>query len=955
VAELPAGTVTFLFTDMEGSTRLLSSLGRERYGEVLAEHHRLLRDAFAAHGGIEVDTQGDAFFVAFRTAADAVAAAAAGQRALAEHEWPTDVQVRVRMGLHSGEALLEQARYVGVAVHRAQRVSSAAHGGQVLLSNSTRELVADELPPGIGLRDLGFQQLKDLDRPEHVFQLEAEGLQQAFPPIRGSAPRPTGWRRAVPRSRRGWLAAGVAVALAVAAAVAAIVLSGGDDPGMAATGDALVAIDPGSGKTTKRVDVGATPSVVSVGEGGVWAISADERTISYVDPSSGDRTSFALGSTPTDLAAGAGALWVGVGSTIPSAQAVGPIMTGLVQVDPGSRTDRGEATLPRRGGAISNRTDQRVAISDDAVWTVNPDYSISRINPQTGRPDKTISNFQAVAIAAADDEVWALGGENEVARIDPKRAAVVKRVPLRATTLDALAVGEGAVWVTSGGEGTLWRVDFAGGQPSAVPVGEGAAGVAVGEGSVWVANPLRGTVVEVDPEANAVERTIEVGGVPRAIAVGDGAVWVAATGTGGAVSAHTAGGGLPRKICGDVLFGGEGSPDVLVASDLPLQGGLAPSTIPMSQAIAYILRSRGFKAGPYKVGYQSCDDSIARTGSFDPDKCAANGRTYAANEKVVGVIGPFNSFCAVNLIPELNKAPGGGLALVGPTTSLIGLTRYGPGVPPGVLADTYPTGRRNFFRLFPPSDYEGAALAQLARDLGARDVAVVHDEDDTFTAELVESFATAAGRLGLHTTATAEWDQRAHSYDVLARTVRATRPDAVVLLGLLDANGGQVARELHSVLGPDVHMLASSGFTGIPTLFDTAGTETARSMYISLPGLVTQHLTAKARRFVRDFGAGQRGTPVEPYSVYAAQAADVLLDAIARSDGTRAGVLAELAKTRVKNGLLGDFTFDRNGDTTLNQVTILRPQNGGGRTTVASFSGAAIDRVLVPRPRLVGG
>jgi branched-chain amino acid transport system substrate-binding protein len=951
MTDLPSGTVTFLFTDMEGSTRLLAQLGRAEYGRVLAEHHRLLRAAFEAHGGIEVDTQGDAFFVVFRTAADAVAAAVAGQRALGEHEWPDGARPRVRMGLHTGEALLEGGRYVGVAVHRAQRVSSAAHGGQVLLSNSTRELVADELPAAVVLRDLGLQQLKDLDRPERVFQLEAQGLRREFPAIRGAAPSGP---RYVPRSTRGRLLAVGAAAAVVVAALAGIVLARGGGMAQAVAGDALVAIDPGEGKVTDRTDVGATPSVVTVGEGGVWTISADERTISHVDPASGDREAFALGSTPTDLAAGEGALWVGVGSTIPSAQAVGPIMTGLVQVDPATRTERGQSDLPRRGGAISNRTDQRVAVSEDAVWTVNPDYSISHVNPQTGKPTKTIRTFGAVAIAASGKDVWALGDEGDVAQIDPKRDVVRRRVHLRATALDALAVGEGAVWVTSEVDGTLWRIDLAGGgRPSAIPVGQGAVGVAVGEGSVWVTNPLRGTVIEVDPETNAVKRTIAVGGVPRAIAVGEGAVWAVATGTGGSVSARAAGGGLPRSFCEDVLFGGEGSPDLLIASDLPLQGGLRLSALQMSQAVAYVLRARSFKAGPYKVGYQSCDDSIARTGLYDPDKCAANARAYAANEKVVAVVGPLNSVCAIELIPVLNAAPGGGLALVGPTTSLIGLTRYGPGVPPGALAELYPAGRRTFFRVYPTDDYEGAALALLARRLGARRVAVLHD-DDFFSLPVAESFRIAARRLGLRVTSERQWDQRAQSYTALARKVRAEKPQAVVIVGLLDTNGGQVARDVRAVLGPRVRMLASSGFTGIPTLFKRAGAETAKSMYVSLPGVVTQRLTPKARTFVRDFGATQRGTEVEPSAVYAAQAAEVLLDAIARSDGTRAGVLAELARTRVQNGLLGTFHFDRNGDTTLNPITILRPERPGGRTTIMSFSGAAIDRVLTPPARLVG-
>jgi class 3 adenylate cyclase len=137
-SERLSGTVTFLFTDIEGSTGLLKQLGRASYGELLARQQLLLREAFTAHGGEEIDTQGDSFFVAFRSAPDAVAAAVAIQRSLADHEWPDGVEVRVRIGIHTGEAAASGERYVGFSVHRAARIGDAAHGGQVLLSSTTR-------------------------------------------------------------------------------------------------------------------------------------------------------------------------------------------------------------------------------------------------------------------------------------------------------------------------------------------------------------------------------------------------------------------------------------------------------------------------------------------------------------------------------------------------------------------------------------------------------------------------------------------------------------------------------------------------------------------------------------------------------------------------------------------------------------------------------------------------
>jgi predicted ATPase/class 3 adenylate cyclase len=183
VAGLPTGTVTFLFTDIEGSTRLLQQLG-ERYERVLADHRQLLRAAFEAHGGHEVDTQGDAFFAAFSRAADALACAAQAQRDLAAHAWPDGATVRVRMGLHTGEPALAGGGYVGLDVHRAARICAAAHGGQIVLSHATRDLADGHLPHDTTLLDLGEHLLPDLQRPEHLYQLTLLDLPADFPPLK---------------------------------------------------------------------------------------------------------------------------------------------------------------------------------------------------------------------------------------------------------------------------------------------------------------------------------------------------------------------------------------------------------------------------------------------------------------------------------------------------------------------------------------------------------------------------------------------------------------------------------------------------------------------------------------------------------------------------------------------------------------------------------------------------
>jgi len=186
MAVLPGGTVTFLFTDIEGSTKLLQELGDD-YSQIVSDHRRLLRESLGERGGTEVDTQGDAFFYSFPRARDAVAGAVAAQRALAAHEWPAGSEVRVRMGLHTGEPSVGDEGYLGLDVVRAARICSAGHGGQILLSETTRALLGNELPDGVAIVDLGQQNLKDVQH-ERIFQLALDG-DRTFPPLKTDTPK----------------------------------------------------------------------------------------------------------------------------------------------------------------------------------------------------------------------------------------------------------------------------------------------------------------------------------------------------------------------------------------------------------------------------------------------------------------------------------------------------------------------------------------------------------------------------------------------------------------------------------------------------------------------------------------------------------------------------------------------------------------------------------------------
>src|SRR5436190_4342616 len=183
---LPGGTVTFVFTDIEGSTRLLQELGDD-YADVSRAHRRIVRDAFGGRGGNEIDTQGDSFFFSFPRARDAVAAAVDAQRALREQDWPRGHEVRVRMGLHTGEPSVGDEGYLGIDVVRAARISAAGHGGQILLSETTRALLGNQLPAGAQVHDLGQQSLKDIQH-EHIYELSVDGAPAGTRPLKTAAP-----------------------------------------------------------------------------------------------------------------------------------------------------------------------------------------------------------------------------------------------------------------------------------------------------------------------------------------------------------------------------------------------------------------------------------------------------------------------------------------------------------------------------------------------------------------------------------------------------------------------------------------------------------------------------------------------------------------------------------------------------------------------------------------------
>jgi len=460
--------------------------------------------------------------------------------------------------------------------------------------------------------------------------------------------------------------------------------------------------------------------------------------------------------------------------------------------------------------------------------------------------------------------------------------------------------------------------------------------VAVGSGSIWVTNPERRQLIRIDPRRNAVGERIGLRGPPLGVTVAGKLVWV----TVGA-QAPAAGDALGAS-CGQLVYGGTGRPDAIIVSDLPMGAGPRIPARQMSDAIAYVLRAHGYRAGSRTIGYRACDDWSGATAVFDPKRCHSNGEAYARTKSVVAVVGPYNSGCALTLLPPTNSAPGGPLPVISPTASETDLTRKGPTALSGLPGSLYPTGRHSFARLYPTDDDQGAALALEAKLLGGRRVDVL--TAGGYGQTISRPFERAATRLGLHVAQSYVFDPKAHGYARLVRNVARDRPDAVLVAALLDESAGVVIRALRQQLGPAVPLLGPDGLLSVSELFARSGTA-ARGVRISVPGLDAGHLGPAGRAFVRAFGATRQG-PVDQAAVYAAAAAELALDAIARSDGTRAGVLAALRRPSA-NGILGVLRIDAAGDVKP-VVTIVRASVPGGSDAIGSTQGAVWERTLSP-------
>jgi branched-chain amino acid transport system substrate-binding protein len=308
---------------------------------------------------------------------------------------------------------------------------------------------------------------------------------------------------------------------------------------------------------------------------------------------------------------------------------------------------------------------------------------------------------------------------------------------------------------------------------------------------------------------------------------------------------------------------------------------------------------------------------------------------------VVGVIGTFNSGCAEIEIPVLNRASSGPLALISPANTYVGLTHGGPGTAAGEPGKYYPTGKRNYARVVAADDYQGAADALLTKSLGIKKVFIL-DDKEAYGLGVATNFRNAAGKLGIKIVGFTAFDAKASSYESTAVKIKASGAQGVFIGGLICENGGKLIKDIHAGV-PKAQIMLPDGFTPASATIQESGgpSGAAQGATISVAGLPNSALKGTGKKFVADFTKAV-STP-DPYSVYAAQATEVLVQAIAQSNGSRSDVAKQLFKVKLKNSILGNVSFNANGDVTSNPVTIYKVKG----------SSAPTFKVIVPPSSLV--
>jgi branched-chain amino acid transport system substrate-binding protein len=932
---------SFLIADVRGYTRFTREQGDEAASQLAGRFAALTRDAVGEYGGTLLELRGDEALCVFASARQAIRAAIELQRRFRERtDRGPSIPLGVGMGLDAGEAVPTEGGYRGGALNLAARLCSIALPGQILASEAIVHMA--QHVPGVQFHPRKRARLKGIDRPVKVIEIVPE---EPLPP---PPPAPS---RVRSRSR---IVVGIVALMTAVAVIAGVAAwrSSTSTKSPSLPGNSVVAVDAASNDIGAPIRVGTTPGRVTAGEGSVWVLNADDRTVSRIDPRTGHVTppkALTGDGTPAAIAIGEGSLWVVTGIQRTSSQVRLAVSSAeVLKLDPVTAVEfpRSRVRLSQpEERAFTGQSNIRVAAGAGRVWVVNPSRTVSVIDPVRNSVIGTATDVDASAIALDGRSAWVVDAGPALARID--RSGVVRQhIAVPAISLSSLVITGGAAWAVDPYGGLLYRVELDGRNVvTTIRVGQGAESVSAGPGAIWIANPVAGEVVRIDPREQRVVARLPFGNPPLDVAAAGNHVWVA---VGGSSDANVS----AASSCGEVFYGGSGTPDHVIVSDFPMQGPVSATTLPMTAAIRVALERHRFRAGPYTIGYQACDDSTAQAGNYDQDKCVANARSFAANPVVIGVVGAHNSNCSAAELPILNGAKGGPVAMVSPTNSDINLTHEYKDIAGGT-GGLYPTGVRNYARVFPANDVQAAAQAMLLMRLRRHRVFVVAAARDPYAASIAVSFGHAARRLSLRIAGTATWDERRSSADVLAARIRSSRADAVVLAGLLNygISSGLVS-DLRSALGDRVAFVGDDGFLPIPVLLrQTRGL--ASGMYITAAAAFPGNLPVVGREFLDKFAAAHPEQPTSGFTAYAAQAAEVLLAAIGSSDGTRRSVTNELLRVQVRNGVLGSFGFDAQGDPTRASVTVFRVSPGGHIHGLPfDYQSSTVYTVLTPDMRL---
>ena len=377
----------------------------------------------------------------------------------------------------------------------------------------------------------------------------------------------------------------------------------------------------------------------------------------------------------------------------------------------------------------------------------------------------------------------------------------------------------------------------------------------------------------------------------------------------------------------DSSGGGGGGESVKIVSDLPLQGANRAQTTTMVNSIKLALEERKGKAGDIKVEYESLDDATAQSGQWDEAKCAENAQGAAQDDSIVGWIGPFNSGCAAVEIPILNKA---GLGMISPANTYIGLTK--PGGESDEPDKYYPSGERNYTRVIVADDKQGAAGAALMEEEGLETVYIL-DDKETYGKGLADQFQKAAEAAGIEVVGREGIDGSASNYRSLMNKIAQEDVDAIYFGGIIENNAAQILKDKVGANMPndEVAFIGPDGIF-VDSLVEQAG-DASEGIYVTFGGLPQSELSDKGKEFVKNY-EGKYDDTIQPYTAYAYEAANVMLDAIERAGEEaggapdRAAVLKEIQATEDFEGALGTWSFDDDGDTSLTELSVQKVEDG---------------------------